>query len=115
MKKGLIKGLACLGLAGIMVGGVVGLAGCDNNEEKTYGTGSAHSQTIEKDMFIKIDDTLHKGDIVGYSVSGNIKSGGFEATGFKLNCGQYLISSEFRAYRNEPEKENYDHKCKECF
>ena len=54
MKKGLVKGLTCLSLAGIMFGAVAGFAGCNDSESDAQVGSGAYKETLAKGMYILV-------------------------------------------------------------
>jgi len=106
MKKGLVKGLTCLGLAGVMIGAVVGMSGCDRHYEYDYSSDSKKTiSTLHKNVYIVVKEndvsTLHKGDICTEHPSGSGSSDSAYAL-LRFNCGKEIWSTTFNFYPQTP-------------
>ncbi len=115
--KGFTKKLMTIGLAGIMLGGVVGLAGCskdiDISETERY------YYTIKKDIYIVHYEnktaTLHKGNLVVEKEASGYSSVSLTPV-LKLNCNPEGIPTYlYNPYDTKPDASKYDHICEECF
>lgn len=120
-----------LALGAILVGSTLGFAGCDSSSNLTQNpeqkpsypsySDNGYSKEIQvrlaENVYITLDDTLHFGDISGFSsLSQGITD--FNLIKLKFNCGQDVILScgnEFRAYSKQPEEKAFTHVCEECF
>ena len=109
--KGIAKKLMTVGLAGIMLGGVIGLAGCQREFDKT----ETHDTDIWlKNTYIVVTEngveTLHRGDVY----SNNSSKWSTSPMYLKFNCGKTLQTSQYVAYlQSRPESSKYDKVC-EC-
>ena len=64
-------------------------------------------------MYILVDNVLHKGNVMG---STWYYDAGFGVTTLDLDCEEYIMTNDFKAYKNnEPKKELYETKCEKCF
>lgn len=115
--KGLTKKLMSVGLASIMLGGVIGLSGC--NKERDISNEYKYYYLIKKDIYIVHYEnqtaTLHKGDLV---VEGTgLGNAGITLTPvLKLNCNPEGIPTYlYNPYDTKPDASKYTDICDECF
>ena len=117
MKKGLIKGLTCLGLAGVMIGGVVGFAGCSNEVDVTDSSELIQC-IIKKDIYLVHYEndtaTLHKGDLTVYARYSGYSSAGLTPV-LRFNCGKEIPTYLYNPYDTKPDASKYTDICDECF
>ena len=115
--KGFLKKIGVFMCASTTFFWPIALAGCSDKSEKVDdklgATNSVSSLILATDMFVLVDDVLHKGDVYG-CVAGSFT--GLGVTVLDLDCDEYIMTNDFKAYKNkEPKKELYETKCEKCF
>lgn len=117
--KNLLKKVGLLMCAGVLFFDGLAMAGCAKNENvdsgedvKTAGQElgidkRVYTRLLASDMFILVDDVLYKGDVLGFDYyAGAGAGGGFGVTALELDCDEYIVTNDFKAYKkNEPKKE----------
>lgn len=101
MKKGFVKGLTCLGMAGVMFGAAMGMSGCGNMDVMDLHYTFHYVVTEENNQHV-----LHK-------VKSWSDSEGESVTISTECCGNYLWTSANKAvlYENKPDESSYDFEC----
>lgn len=130
--KAITKKLMSIGLASIMAGAVMGMAGCStpstsstpSSETSGSKDETTQSSTPYSMKFIKIGiylvhyengaATLHKGDLAVYTSMETSKGYGLTPV-LKLNCGKTIPTYLYNPYDKMPDESKYDHICEECF
>lgn len=102
------------------------LAGCgrDKNAQSIAqdvhdGCSSLSAISDKEHCYIVISEngieTLHKGEIHSFEVTGMYSKSGFPNDELIFNCGEDVRTINYNAYRNEPDAKKYDCKCEKCF
>ena len=101
--KGITKKLMTVGLAGIMLGGVVGLAGCSNKRDISQE--ESRYYTLKQDIYIvhyEYDSaTLHKGDLAVYCAKSRLDNSMTPV--LRFNCGQNMPTYLYNPYDTKPD------------
>ena len=106
-----------VGLASIMLGGVIGLSGC--NKERDISNEYKYYYLIKKDIYIVHYEnktaTLHKGNLVVEKEASGYSSVSLTPV-LKLNCSPKGIPTYlYNPYYTKPDASNYTDICDECF